>query len=90
VAIAYELVLDGEEEEERSVLTDKTLHVGDAVLVGDEIWLVLREADARAATVYRARFECLRASALRNEADELIARAKELQLDITKTREAHE
>lgn len=83
VALAYELVLDGEEE--RTVLTDKTLEVGDAVLVGDEIWLVLREAETQA-TRRRARFECRRALALRTEAEELIAYARELQLDITRSR----
>jgi hypothetical protein len=88
VALAYDLVLDGEEE--RTVLTDKTLEVGDAVLVGDEIWLVLREADTRAATRHRARFECRRALALRTQAEELIAYARELQLDITKSRQARE
>jgi hypothetical protein len=85
VALAYGLRIDGEEE--RVVLTDRTLDVGDAVLVGDEIWLVLREADARAATRYRARFECRRALVLRNQAEELIAYARELELEITKARE---
>jgi hypothetical protein len=86
VALAYELVLDGEEA--RTVLTDKTLEVGDAVLIGDEIWLVLRDSDTRTATRHRARFECRRALALRTEAEDLIAYARELQLDITRTREA--
>jgi hypothetical protein len=88
VALAYALVLDGQEE--RTVLTDKTIDVGDAVLVGDEIWLVLREADTRTATRHRARFECRRALALRTQAEELLAYTKELKLDITKAREARE
>jgi len=88
VALAYDLVVDGREE--RTVLTDKTLSVGDAVLVGEEIWLVLREADTRAATRHRARFECRRALALRAEAEELIACANDLTVDITKSRQARE
>ena len=88
MALAYGLLIDGEEE--RVVLTDKALDVGDAVLVGDEIWLVLREADARAATRRRARFECRRAVVLRNQAEELIAYTRELELEITKAREARE
>ena len=39
VALAYELVLHGEEE--KVVLTEVPLDVGDAVALGDEVWLVL-------------------------------------------------
>jgi hypothetical protein len=85
VETVYELVLEGEDE--KLVETDEPLDVGAAVAIGDEIWLVLREAD-RATTLGRARFECRRALRLRNQAEALLAYAKELELSITKARAA--
>lgn len=81
----YELVLAGEDE--KLVETDEPLDVGDAVAIDDEIWLVLRAAD-RTTTLARARFECRRALRLRNQAEALLAYAKELELSITKARAA--
>ena len=81
----YELVLD--DEDEMLVATEEPLDVGDAVAIDDEIWLVLREAD-RVTTLGRARFECRRALRLRNQAEELLAYAKQLELRITKARAA--
>jgi len=60
--------------------------VGDAVVLDNEVWLVLREAE-RAAVRGHARYLCRRALQLRVEAEELIAHAKALQLKFTEVRE---
>jgi len=80
----YELVIDGENE--KLVATDESLDVGDAVVLDNEVWLVLREAE-RAAVRGHARYLCRRALQLRGEAEELIAHAKALQLKFTEARE---
>src|SRR5204863_7662691 len=54
----YELVIDGENE--KLVATDESLDVGDAVVLDNEVWLVLREAE-RAAVGGHARYLCRRA-----------------------------
>jgi hypothetical protein len=83
--VLYELVLHGDGE--RLVEVDEPLEVGDALALDDEIWLVLREADL--STVQgRARYECRRALVLRNRAAELVAHAKELELEIKTARDA--
>src|SRR5947207_826867 len=79
--VVYELVLH--EEDEKVVLTEEPLDVGDAVAIEDEIWLVLRESD-QAALRGRVRYECRRALRLQNQAQELLAYAKELELKITR------
>lgn len=83
--MVYELVLAGHEDD-KLVETDEPLDVGDAVAIDDEIWLVMREDRAR--TLGRARFECRRALRLRNQAEALLAYAKELELSVTKARAA--
>jgi hypothetical protein len=83
----YELVLD--DETEKLVEVDEPLNVGDAVALGNEIWLVLRESE-RASVRGHSRFECRRALQLRLRAQELIAHADELQLKIAKAREARD
>ncbi|TML27841.1 MAG: hypothetical protein E6G26_08020 [Actinobacteria bacterium] len=80
----YELELDGENE--KLVATGELLDVGDAVMLDNEVWLVLREAE-RAAIRGHARYLCRRALQLRVEAEELVAHAKALQLKFTEARE---
>ena len=58
----YELVIDGENE--KLVATDESLDLGDAVVLDNEVWLVLREAE-RAAVRGHARYPCRRALQLR-------------------------
>ena len=80
----YELALrDGGE---KVVVAEESIDVGDSVAIDDEIWLVLRESD-QAALMGRVRFECRRALRLCDQAKELIAYAKELELKLTRTRE---
>jgi hypothetical protein len=79
----YELELDGENE--KLVATVEFLDVGDAVVLDNEVWLVLREAE-RAAIRGHARYLCRRALQLRCEAEELIAYTKALQLKFTQAR----
>ena len=81
----YELVL--RDEGERVVVAQEPVDVGAAVAIDDEIWLVLRESE-QVALRGRARFECRRALRLRDQAQELIAYATELELDVTHAREA--
>jgi hypothetical protein len=83
----YELVLRGGDE--RVVLADELIDVGDAVAIDNEIWLVLSQAEPES-TIGRARFECRRALKLRLQAEELIAYAKELEVKITRTRATRE
>ena len=79
----YELIL--REECEKVVLADEPIEVGDAVAIDNEVWLVLGEAEL-ASTIGRARYECRRALKLRLQAEELIAYAKELELNLTRAR----
>jgi hypothetical protein len=83
----YELVLP--DDSEKVVIAEAPIDVGDAVAIDDEIWLVLRECD-QAALGGRARYECRRALRLRNQAQELIAYSKQLELNITRAREQRE
>jgi hypothetical protein len=61
----YELVIDGENE--KLVATDESVDVGDALVLDNEVWLVLREAE-RAAVRGHARYLCRRALQLRIDA----------------------
>jgi hypothetical protein len=81
----YELVLP--DRERKIVAAVEPIRVGDAVAIDNEIWLVLRESD-RASTTGRARFDCRRALKLRLRAEELVAYAKQLGLQVTTAREA--
>jgi hypothetical protein len=74
----YELVLH--QEEEKVVLAEEPIDVGDAVVIDDEIWLVLRESEP-ALVRGRPRFECRRGLRLRNHAQELLNYAKELEAE---------
>jgi hypothetical protein len=87
VEALYELVLA--DDSEKVVVAEAPIEVGDAVAIDDEIWLVLRECD-QAALRGRARYECRRALRLRNQAQELIAYSKQLELNITRAREQRE
>jgi hypothetical protein len=80
-----ELVLP--DREHKVVAAEELIHVGDAVAIENEIWLVLRESD-QASTTGRARFDCRRALQLRLRAEELVAYAKQLGLKVTTAREA--
>jgi hypothetical protein len=84
VALEYELSLDGQAD--KVVEVDEPVEVGDALMLGDQVWLVLRESK-RAAVRSRARFECRRALRLRHQAQELIEYAEELQLQFIEARE---
>ena len=70
---------------ETLVATTEPIAVGDALIVDDEILLVLRESK-RDAVRARARFQCRRALMLRDQAEELLAHAKELELKLTEAR----
>jgi hypothetical protein len=83
----YELVLP--DDSEKVVIAETPIDVGDAVAIDDEIWLVLRESE-QAALGGRGRYECRRALRLRNQAQELIAYSKQLELEITRAREQRE
>jgi hypothetical protein len=78
-----ELVID---DQVRLVETEEPVEVGDALIVEDEIFLVLRESDG-AALRAEARFQCRRALSLRGQAEELLAYSKELQLKLIEARE---
>ena len=79
----HELVLG---RDERLVATEEPVDVGDALIVEDEVLLVLREAE-RVAVPGRPRYECRRALQLRHQAEELVAYAQELQLKFAEARE---
>jgi hypothetical protein len=79
----YELVLDGDE---RLVASEEPVDVGDALILEDEILLVLRESE-HAGTSGRARYEVRRALRLKHQAKELVAYAEELQLKFAEARE---
>jgi hypothetical protein len=78
-----ELVID---DRERLVTTAEPIAVGDALIVEDEILLVLRETEVEAVRA-QARFQCRRALALQGRAHELLAYSKELRLKLTEARE---
>lgn len=80
---AYELVLGGDE---RLAATEAPVDVGDALIVEDEVLLVLREAE-RVAAAGRPRYECRRALHLRHQAEKLVAYSQELQLEFAEARE---
>jgi hypothetical protein len=79
----YELVLGADE---RLVATEEPVDVGDALIVEDEVLLVLREAEHVGAPG-RPRYECRRALLLRRRAEELVAYTQELQLKFAEARE---
>ena len=79
----YELVVEGDD---RLVATEEPVDVGDALIVEDEVLLVLRESE-HATTAGRARYECRRALQLRHRAQELLAYARELELKFAEARE---
>lgn len=74
-----ELVVD---DQERLVASADPIEVGDALIVDDEILLVLRESEGKALRA-EARFQCRRSLALRGQAEELLAYSEELQLKLT-------
>lgn len=78
-----ELVID---DWESLVATAEPIEVGDALIVEDEILLVLRESQSDAVRA-QARFQCRRALVLRGRAQELLDYSKELQLKLTEARE---
>lgn len=82
--IGYELLLDTGTE--KLVASDELIDVGDALILGNEVWLVLRESD-EAATRCRARFVCRHALQLQGEVGDLIAYVEELGLQFTRVRE---
>jgi hypothetical protein len=82
----YELELEGAE---RLVTADEPIDVGAALIVDDEILLVLRESE-NVATIGRARYECRRALRLRHQAEELVAHANELELEFARAREVRD
>jgi hypothetical protein len=83
----YELVLP--DDGEKVVIAEAPIDVGDAIAIDDEIWLVLKQCE-QVALGGRARYECRRALRLRNQAQELIAYSKQLELKITRAREQRE
>jgi hypothetical protein len=84
VTVVYELRLD--DKTEKLVEVDAPVHIGDALVLDDEVWLVLRESERRSLRA-RAAFACRRALRLRNQAQELVDYAQELHLHFTKVRE---
>ena len=82
--VGYELLLD--DGTEKLVASDELIDVGDALILGCEVLLVLRESD-KAATRGRARFVCRRALQLQGEVAELIAYVEELGLQFTRVRD---
>jgi hypothetical protein len=79
----YELVVHGDEE--RVVTTEEPLDVGDALIVEDEVLLVLRECRQTAAA-RPARCECRRALQL-STGQELLTYTRELELKFAEARE---
>src|SRR3954453_1383829 len=82
---SYELAL--EDGRAKVVATDQPIGVGDALLLGDEVLLVVRESEQRPKDG-RARFECRLALKLRGHGRELLDCAEELRLKFTRVREA--
>ena len=86
VQIGYELLLD--DGTEKLVASDDLIDVGDALILGGEVLLVLRESD-QAATRGRTRFVCRRAFQLQGEMHDLIAYVEELGLQFTRVRDTY-
>jgi len=82
---SYELAL--EDGRAKVVAADQPIGIGDALLLGDEVLLVVRESEERPRDV-RARFECRLALRLRGQGRELLDYAEELRLKFTRVREA--
>ena len=82
---SYELAL--EDGRAKLVDADQPIAVGDALLLGDEVLLVVRESQERPRDG-RARFECRLALRLRGQGRELLDYAEELRLKFTTVREA--
>jgi hypothetical protein len=82
---AYELAID--DGRAKVVAADEPIGVGDALLLGDEVLLVVRERQERPRDG-RARFECRLALRLRGQGRELLDYAEELRLKFTRVREA--
>jgi hypothetical protein len=82
---SYELAL--EDGRAKVVAADQPIGVGDALVLGDEVLLVVREAEERPRHGI-ARFECRLALRLRGQGRELIDYADELRLKFTSVREA--
>ena len=86
VQVGYELLLD--DGTEKLVASDELIDVGDALILGGEVLLVLRESD-QAATRGRTRFVCRRAFQLQGEMHDLIAYVEELGLQFTRVRDTY-
>ena len=84
--VGYELLLD--DGAEKFVASDELIGVGDALILGGEVLLVLRESD-QAATRGRARFVCRCAFQLQGEVRDLIAYVEELGLRFTRVRDTY-
>jgi hypothetical protein len=82
---SYELAL--EDGRAKVVAADQPIAVGDALLLDDEVLLVVREAEERPRHG-RARFECRLALRLRGQGRDLLDYAEELRLKFTRVREA--
>jgi hypothetical protein len=82
---AYELALD--DGRAKVVEADQPIGVGDALLLGDEVLLVVRESEDRPRSGL-ARFECRLALRLRGHGRDLLDYAEELRLKFTEVREA--
>ena len=78
-----ELVTD---DRERLVATAEPIGVGDALIVEDEILLVLRESEMEAVRA-QARVSVPSRPGAQGRAQELLAYSKELQLKLTEARE---
>ena len=81
---AYELALD--DGREKVVAADELIDVGDALVFGHEIWLVLRRVERRASDCV-ARFECR--VALQLDGHDLMDYVAALRLKFTPVRDAH-
>jgi hypothetical protein len=82
---SYELAL--EDGRAKVVAADQPIAVGDALLLGDEVLLVVRASEERPRRGL-ARFECRLALKLRCQGRELLDYAEELRLKFTRVREA--
>jgi hypothetical protein len=82
---SYELAL--EDGRAKVVAADQPIAVGDALLLGDEVLLVVRESEERPRRGL-ARFECRLALRLRGQGRELLDYAEQLRLKFTTVREA--
>ena len=82
----YELALD--DGTERVIASEQSVGIGDAVVLEDEVWLVVRESEREPARG-RARFECRRGLKLQDQARELVTYVEELELKFTQVRDVH-